>query len=105
MGRKAARSRTRPRRTQRCRKVCAFQVKKATGFTVVRSRRLPSTRQCTRGTGWPELWVGCCKVLTNPEALKCYTGPPGGKAQTFLLDRKSTRLNSSHANISYAVFC
>src|SRR5258707_4575825 len=26
--------------------------------------------------------------------------PPGKK-----LDRKSTRLNSSHANISYAVFC
>src|SRR3712207_6950724 len=26
--------------------------------------------------------------------------PPGD-----LLDRKSTRLNSSHANISYAVFC
>src|SRR3712207_7993797 len=26
--------------------------------------------------------------------------PPGGQA-----DRKSTRLNSSHANISYAVFC
>src|SRR3712207_8813713 len=24
---------------------------------------------------------------------------------TMLLDRKSTRLNSSHANISYAVFC
>src|SRR3712207_7167239 len=27
---------------------------------------------------------------------------PGGK---HLRDRKSTRLNSSHANISYAVFC
>src|SRR5258707_3541135 len=26
-------------------------------------------------------------------------------AQWILLDRKSTRLNSSHANISYAVFC
>src|SRR3712207_8769051 len=26
-------------------------------------------------------------------------------AGSFLLDRKSTRLNSSHANISYAVFC
>src|SRR3712207_7645036 len=26
-------------------------------------------------------------------------GPPAGR------DRKSTRLNSSHANISYAVFC
>src|SRR3712207_8247207 len=25
--------------------------------------------------------------------------------ETKLLDRKSTRLNSSHANISYAVFC
>ena len=24
---------------------------------------------------------------------------------TFVIDRKSTRLNSSHANISYAVFC
>src|SRR3712207_7567576 len=26
-------------------------------------------------------------------------------AEHFLRDRKSTRLNSSHANISYAVFC
>src|SRR5258707_3056077 len=26
-------------------------------------------------------------------------------AETALADRKSTRLNSSHANISYAVFC
>src|SRR3712207_6859065 len=26
-------------------------------------------------------------------------------AQVVLRDRKSTRLNSSHANISYAVFC
>src|SRR3712207_1340979 len=28
-----------------------------------------------------------------------------GLADTFDGDRKSTRLNSSHANISYAVFC
>src|SRR3712207_8401183 len=27
------------------------------------------------------------------------------RSVTPLLDRKSTRLNSSHANISYAVFC
>src|SRR3712207_3780585 len=34
-------------------------------------------------------------------------GPgPGVSAETiYSLDRKSTRLNSSHANISYAVFC
>src|SRR3712207_8196165 len=29
----------------------------------------------------------------------------GGRAPRFGADRKSTRLNSSHANISYAVFC
>src|SRR3712207_7458724 len=28
-----------------------------------------------------------------------------GRARIRLEDRKSTRLNSSHANISYAVFC
>src|SRR3712207_7914771 len=28
-----------------------------------------------------------------------------GKKQGLIADRKSTRLNSSHANISYAVFC
>src|SRR2546429_7130364 len=28
-----------------------------------------------------------------------------GAVNTFLLDRKSTRLNSSHGYISYAVFC
>src|SRR3712207_7202684 len=27
------------------------------------------------------------------------------RATEFMKDRKSTRLNSSHANISYAVFC
>src|SRR3712207_8736113 len=33
--------------------------------------------------------------------------PAGARAQTIakIGDRKSTRLNSSHANISYAVFC
>src|SRR3712207_7453947 len=29
----------------------------------------------------------------------------GGGRYDNLIDRKSTRLNSSHANISYAVFC
>src|SRR3712207_7386286 len=29
----------------------------------------------------------------------------GKRASDEVLDRKSTRLNSSHANISYAVFC
>src|SRR3712207_8528419 len=32
-------------------------------------------------------------------------GGQGGRAGGLRRDRKSTRLNSSHANISYAVFC
>src|SRR3712207_8242744 len=35
--------------------------------------------------------------------LVLHAGGQGGEA--VRLDRKSTRLNSSHANISYAVFC
>src|SRR3712207_8961097 len=34
-----------------------------------------------------------------------YGGVEGDSASSAELDRKSTRLNSSHANISYAVFC
>src|SRR3712207_8318782 len=36
-------------------------------------------------------------------ALKCR--PPNNRDPLPEEDRKSTRLNSSHANISYAVFC
>src|SRR3712207_9003529 len=42
-----------------------------------------------------------------PDAIR--NGPVGdrlpGNAHFSFPDRKSTRLNSSHANISYAVFC
>src|SRR3712207_7795376 len=34
-----------------------------------------------------------------------YVIPDDVKAMAATTDRKSTRLNSSHANISYAVFC
>src|SRR3712207_8717064 len=45
-------------------------------------------------------------VGTEPSAL--YISNDGGESwerMSALKDRKSTRLNSSHANISYAVFC
>src|SRR3712207_8417530 len=35
----------------------------------------------------------------------CQTMLGAGVYPVHLVDRKSTRLNSSHANISYAVFC
>src|SRR3712207_8291658 len=40
-------------------------------------------------------------------AAPCVVGRDGNRdgLPTVLLDRQSTRLNSSHANISYAVFC
>src|SRR3712207_8120174 len=42
-----------------------------------------------------------------PEQLRrpVERGPAGNAAVPAQEDRKSTRLNSSHANISYAVFC
>src|SRR3712207_8047481 len=59
---------------------------------------------------------------THADALLAITNTPDGESRVrdiyadsvvvvpyimpgFDLDRKSTRLNSSHANISYAVFC
>src|SRR3712207_9308348 len=39
----------------------------------------------------------------RPSGLAC--APPTRLVLPHRLDRKSTRLNSSHANISYAVFC
>src|SRR3712207_8343442 len=44
------------------------------------------------------------RVLTEPPAPVGMT-QEGDGASLLVLDRKSTRLNSSHANISYAVFC
>src|SRR3712207_8217218 len=45
---------------------------------------------------WPE------KPGSMNPAVECVSSPSRPSED---LDRKSTRLNSSHANISYAVFC
>src|SRR3712207_7415881 len=48
------------------------------------------------------------RVVARPQIdgdrLEAQGGKVGGNVGV-LVDRKSTRLNSSHANISYAVFC
>src|SRR3989442_7495893 len=44
----------------------------------------------------------------NPQKLGFFLFPADGKSNNsriFIVDRKSTRLNSSHVRISYAVFC
>src|SRR3712207_6861409 len=45
------------------------------------------------------------EVPGRREPLAGAGGLRAAQQQEVLLDRKSTRLNSSHANISYAVFC
>src|SRR3712207_7533919 len=44
-------------------------------------------------------------VLAGQRAGRSAGGEPAYPAPRRRPDRKSTRLNSSHANISYAVFC
>src|SRR3712207_7780968 len=57
------------------------------------------TRGPGGGRGWPKP-----SAASTRDVGRGFSPPPpreGGGSQ----DRKSTRLNSSHANISYAVFC
>src|SRR3712207_8876355 len=48
-----------------------------------------------------------CRRASDRPITVGFLGGRGGVAELTAecLDRKSTRLNSSHANISYAVFC
>src|SRR3712207_8852072 len=85
-----------------------------------RSTLFPYTtlfRSLHHGRGSP------CRPGDEPEVLRGLTDPPSavpcrtpvprwaprarrrGQRCCDRVDRKSTRLNSSHANISYAVFC
>src|SRR5690606_39484231 len=43
--------------------------------------------------------------LRRLELVKSEDMPRSGVTQALMRDRKSTRLNSSHVKISYAVFC
>src|SRR3712207_7060952 len=54
------------------------------------------------------LWMLCVTPLGTVGFGRFFTRgtrPSSGSADGARGDRKSTRLNSSHANISYAVFC
>src|SRR5688572_30999349 len=68
--------------------------------TLFRSSR-PHKGPCRRGTrGRFELLARTQKALWHRE-----TDPATARASETTEDRKSTRLNSSHSQISYAVFC
>src|SRR5205085_10790056 len=45
------------------------------------------------------------KILIDNKAMDNFMSKQAADHFSFSLDRKSTRLNSSHSQISYAVFC
>src|SRR3712207_8314939 len=77
--------------------------------TLFRSRR-EAVPPCGEAVAVPEVRVDEHGDLRGREDHVGLAGKrvhmlPEPEAPTVKLDRKSTRLNSSHANISYAVFC
>src|SRR5690606_42047889 len=72
-----------------------------------RARSAVSRLGCWPVIGSSFLWVGAGRVRTGWVGL-CRRRPgccPRGVGGGWGRDRKSTRLNSSHVKISYAVFC
>src|SRR5258707_10093112 len=73
-------------------------------------RSLSREQQQTLAMGHSMVWISCgvtgCDIQDD-QAEKDACGPTDVFFSLIVLnvDRKSTRLNSSHANISYAVFC
>src|SRR3712207_7444127 len=72
------------------------------GGTAGRGRPLPPARHADRGGRHAGLVLRGAEQAQR-DARPAHAG--GGGAAAAARDRKSTRLNSSHANISYAVFC
>src|SRR3712207_7254037 len=80
--------------------------------TLFRSRAVRDTQVAAAILGY-RLRHDCADVLTDQSQVpllfrRSPIGCPGERDSLQaqgLVDRKSTRLNSSHANISYAVFC
>src|SRR3712207_9123091 len=70
--------------------------------------RLVAERAPSRDTYLAEVTAAVTEQLKTAGIQAVVTGRPKhyySIYQKMIVDRKSTRLNSSHANISYAVFC
>src|SRR5256885_7178969 len=74
---------------------------RSTLFPYTRSSDLPHRAPC-RGTSGPR---HRSPRRRQPPWAQTQSVPPGGTRPDLGRDRKSTRLNSSHLVISYAVFC
>src|SRR3712207_7235615 len=72
--------------------------------TLFRSRQTQRTTEQRRDLAAHEIRLGTLALWAAFDPGRGRRGVQSGQA-SFAQDRKSTRLNSSHANISYAVFC
>src|SRR5256885_3686910 len=68
-------------------------------FTAGLAALLDTPRPPRGASRGERLYYGLCVTCNGPD------GRGSWRASLFLIDRKSTRLNSSHLVISYAVFC
>src|SRR3712207_8128508 len=64
--------------------------------------RLPASLPSGEGGGGS---TGLDRAVMGPSPCSPESSPMSAESSRRKRDRKSTRLNSSHANISYAVFC
>src|SRR5690606_40915953 len=93
-------SRRPPQRTRRRR---ARRARRAQLFTCASSGGGPASAQCSRGVAAAFTRHGAGGHLASLASEP--TGRSGAGPAAHDTDRKSTRLNSSHVKISYAVFC
>src|SRR5690348_17812167 len=70
-----------------------------------RSTLFPYTTLFRSREGWTTLGLGMKVMWVAARSGGRAVGRLGGRPDLVLRDRKSTRLNSSHPSISYAVFC
>src|SRR3712207_8012583 len=71
-------------------------------FAVVVAFSFVGARRIVMRTSFDDYFVSDDPMLIKTNEFKSIFG---NDYYVAVLDRKSTRLNSSHANISYAVFC
>src|SRR5207302_4890810 len=77
------------------RSVCLHRAQAS--LAVCHGRRAAEETQLLFGAG--------CHFAFSEAARPALAGPGNGRRLASPVDRKSTRLNSSHVKISYAVFC
>src|SRR5258707_11089663 len=74
--------------------------------TLAGSSGQPNFVAAVTATGDSLVVVPATLLTNDPRAIELWLILPNQRPRSLgLIDRKSTRLNSSHANISYAVFC